>query len=185
MPQAAVLKCFGAIACFLFAFHQKLGHSFVNIKTYCRPAFARGQCQSWWESEGKGKRGMFVCLPAIGACSDCERPLPLLGNIIHQGDLRPDTGEDCLYTLPLPLSKDAYPFLRWNQPLNAKQFSSVTELVCGAHIPLLLPYWTQTANWLACLNSLIGSCIFWYSQQMASGWMEEYIDKTSTSSWKK
>lgn len=87
-----------------------------------------------------GERGMFVCLPAIGACSDCERPLPLLGNIIHQGDLRPDTGEDCLYTLPLSLSKDAYPFLCWNQLLNAKQFSSVTELVSGARIPLLLPF---------------------------------------------
>lgn len=104
MPQHALLKCFGVIACFLFAFHQKLGHSFVDIKTYCRPAFDRGQCQFWWESEGKGKRDMFVCLPAIGACSDCERPLPLLGNIIHQGGLRPDTGEDCLYTLSLFLS---------------------------------------------------------------------------------
>lgn len=83
MPRHAPLKCFDVIACFLCAFHQKLGHSFVDIKTYCRPAFDRGQCQFWWESKGKGKRGMFVCLPAIGACSDCERPLPLLGNIIH------------------------------------------------------------------------------------------------------
>lgn len=33
--------------CFLFAFQQKLGRSFANIKTYCRPAFARGQCQYW------------------------------------------------------------------------------------------------------------------------------------------
>ncbi len=127
MTQHALLKRFSVIACFLFAFHPKLGHSFVNIKTYCRPAFARGQCQFWWESKGKGKRGMFVCLPAIGACSDCERPRPLLGNIIHQGGLGPDTGEDCLsgLTLPLPLSTDAYPFLCWNQLLNAKQFSSV------------------------------------------------------------
>lgn len=46
-----------------------------------------------------------VCMPSSywSICSDCERPLPLLGNIIHQGGLQPDTGEDCLYTLPLYL----------------------------------------------------------------------------------
>lgn len=67
---------------------------------------------------------MVVCLPAIAACSNCERPLPLLGNIIHQGGLQPDTGEDYLYTLSLSfsLSKDAYPFQWWNQLLNTKQF---------------------------------------------------------------
>lgn len=92
---------------------------------------------------------MFVCLPAIGACSDCERPLPLLGNIIHQGGRRPDAGEDCLYTLPLSLSTDAYPFLCWNQQLNAKQFSNVTEpmrrvMVHTFH--LLLPVQTLPAS---------------------------------------
>ena len=97
MPFRPLLKFFGVIACFLFVFHQKLGRSFVNIKTYCWPIFDRGQCQCWWWC--RGKRSMFVCPAGIRACSDCEKPLPLLGNIIHQGGLQLDTGEDCLYIL--------------------------------------------------------------------------------------
>lgn len=134
----------------LFAFHQELGPWFVDIKTYLSPAFARGQCQFWWESRGKGKTGMFVCLPAIWTCSDCERPGPLLDNIIHQGGLRPDTGENCLYTRSLSISSDAYPLLCWKQLLNAHTSHCCNSKHKGS----------------ACLNSLIDSCTFWYPPLM-------------------
>lgn len=166
MPQHALLKCYGVIACFLFAFHQKLGHSFVDIKTYCRPAFAWGQCQFWWESEGKGKRGMFVCLPAIGACSDCERPLPLLGNIIHQGGLRPDTGEDCLYTLSLSLAVPIHiPFCAGISCWMLSNFQVLLNLCVGWRVHTSHYCYDAkhklSASWLPCLNSLIDSFIFW------------------------
>lgn len=117
---------------------------------------------------------MFVCLAAIGACSDCERLCPLLGNIILQGGLHPDTGEDCLLrTLPLSftLSTDAYPFLCWNQLLNAKQFSSVTEPVSGA-ISHTSHYCCHSKHKLsvsrpACLDSLIDNRLLEYSLLMA------------------
>lgn len=117
---------------------------------------------------------MFVCLQAIGACSDCERPLPLLGNIIHQGGLRPDTGEVCLYTLCFCLPvRDAYPFLCWNQLLNAKQFSNVTEPVCGvkehtSHYCRRSKH-TLPPRWLVCLSGRIDNSVFCPQR----GWMEK------------
>lgn len=63
-------------------FPRKLGHSFVDIKA------RRGPCirhRDNVDSCGRREAGSYVWLTAIGACSVCERPLPLLGNIIQRG----------------------------------------------------------------------------------------------------
>lgn len=59
----------------------------------------------------------FVCRPGAGACPDCERLLPLLGNIIHQGG-RPSARYQ---GGARSLSPDSHQSPYWNQSMNAKR----------------------------------------------------------------
>lgn len=66
--------------------------------------------------------GRFVFLPGTGACPDCERLLPLLGNIIHRGGrpsvrYRGNGGGGAVHTL----RPDSLQSLYWKQSMNAKQ----------------------------------------------------------------
>lgn len=94
------LTLYALVKCLLLQKRKKKPITFVDIKTILRQAFVM-EAPSVLKRKRKG--GMFVRFPAPGARSNCERPQPLLGNIIHQGGLKPDTGENCLHTLSINL----------------------------------------------------------------------------------